>query len=256
MKITGAARVYCLLGDPLHKARTPEHFNGFFAARAMDALMVPLEVPDGQLRAVFDALKRIKNLDGVIVTMPHKAGMAALVDRLAPNGRNVGAINAARRGADGRWIGDMFDGQGYTGALRGRGVDPSGKRVHLVGAGAVARAIGFALLEQGVAAITLTDLDRARADALAAALKASTSAQTPADADIVINCTPLGMQEGDPLPFDPAQLKPGTVVSDVTTKPEITPLLAAAQARGLAISTGRDMFEAQADALARFFGWP
>ncbi len=255
MKITGATRVYCLLGDPLHKARTPEYFNGLFAARDIDALMVPLEVPDGHLAATFDCLKRIKNLDGLILTMPHKMAMAALVDELLANGRNVGAINAARRGAGGRWTGDMFDGQGYCGALERRGIQAEGKRVHMVGAGGVARAIGFALREKGVAAITLTDLDAAKADSLAGALQGKARRDIPADADIVINCTPLGMKDGDALPFDPAKLKPGTLVSDVTTKPEITPLLAAAQARGLPITTGKDMFEAQTEAIAGFFGW-
>jgi shikimate dehydrogenase len=255
MTISGKTRVYALLGDPLHKARTPEHFNGLYAARGIDALMVPLELPDGHLPPFFELLKKIRNLDGLIITMPHKVGMAALVDELMPNGRNVGAINAARRGTDGRWTGEMFDGHGYSGALARRGVDARGKRVHMIGSGGVARAIGFALLEKGVASITLTDLDAARASALAAALGGRVSRAIPADADIVINCTPLGMKEGDPLPADPAAIKPGTLVSDVTTKPEITPFLAAAQARGLAVTTGADMFNAQTDALAAFFGW-
>jgi len=77
----------------------------------------------------------------------------------------------------------------------------------------------------------------------------------PQSADILVNCTPLGMREGDPLPCDVSALKKGAVVSDVTTKPEITPFLAAARSRGHRVTTGRDMFEAQGEALARFFGW-
>lgn len=255
MNISGKTRVYALLGDPLNKARTPEHFNGLFQSRGIDALMVPLEVPDGSLPETFQVLDRVKNLDGLIITMPHKSGMCALVDELLPNGRNVGAINTARRRQDGTWVGEMFDGLGYTGALARKGVDPGGKRVHMIGSGGVARAIGFALLEKGVGSITLTDLDGSRAAALAGAFKGKVSAQVPADADIVINCTPLGMKEGDPLPCDPAKLKPGTLVSDVTTKPEITPWLEAARGRGFAFTTGKDMFDAQTEAIARFFGW-
>lgn len=255
MTITGAARVYCLLGDPLSKARTPEHFNGLFAARGLDAVMVPLEVPEGKLASVFSSLKTVKNLHGLILTMPHKVGMARLVDELLPAGRQVGAINAARRGSDGRWTGDMFDGRGYTGALQEKGIDPRGKRVHLIGAGGVARAIGCALADTGVRDFTVTDLDAERASALASVLKGKVQAQ-PRDADIVINCTPLGMKEGDPLPCAVESLGNEVVVSDVTTKPEITPFLAAARARGLTITTGRDMFEAQVDQIARFFGWP
>jgi len=254
MKITGATRVYCLLGDPLHKARTPEYFNGLFAERGIDALMVPLELPDGCLPLFFDSFKKTKNLDGLILTMPHKVGMAKLVDELLPNGRNVGAINTARRKPDGTWVGEMFDGLGYTGALARKGIDPAGKRVHMIGAGGVARAIGFALLEKGVGGLTLTDLDKAKAESLAEALKGKVQAQ-PRDADIVINCTPLGMRDGDPLPCDVSKIRSGALASDVTTKPEITPFLAAAQARGHSVTTGRDMFEAQTHAIAVFFGW-
>jgi shikimate dehydrogenase len=254
MTITGAARVYCLLGDPLAKARTPEHFNGLFAARGLDAVMVPLEVPEGKLASVFSSLNAVKNLHGLILTMPHKVGMARLVDELLPAGRQVGAINAARRGSDGRWTGDMFDGRGYTGALQKKGIEPRGKRVHLIGAGGVARAIGCALAETGVRDFSVTDLDAERAKALATLLRGNVQAQS-GDADIVVNCTPLGMREGDALPADPSKFRSGTLVSDVTTKPEITPFLAAAQARGLNVTTGRDMFEAQVDQIARFFGW-
>jgi shikimate dehydrogenase len=254
MTITGAARVYCLLGDPLAKARTPEHFNSLFAARGLDAVMVPLEVPEGKLASIFSSLNEVKNLHGLILTMPHKVGMVRLVDELLPAGRQVGAINAARRGKDGRWTGDMFDGRGYTGALEKKGIEPRGKHVHLIGAGGVARAIGCALMDKGVSQFTVTDLDGGRAEALAALLKGKVQSQ-PGDADIVINCTPLGMKEGDALPCEVSSLGKAIVVSDVTTKPEITPFLAAARARGLAVTTGRDMFEAQVDAVARFFGW-
>jgi shikimate dehydrogenase len=80
-------------------------------------------------------------------------------------------------------------------------------------------------------------------------------AADPAQFDLAINATPLGMKPGDPLPFDVAGLAPATAVADVTTKPEITPLLAAARERGCPIATGRDMFEAQTLLAERLFGW-
>jgi shikimate dehydrogenase len=260
MTITGKTRVYALLGDPLAKARTPEYFNGLFAARGIDAMMVPLEVPAAALQPVFDGLRTARNLDGLIVTMPHKVGICALVDELLPNGRNVGAINAARRTPDGRWLGDMFDGRGYTGALEKRGIDPKGKRVHMIGAGGVARAMAFALVDRGIAGLSVTDVNKAQAETFLKDLQKragfkSEITDDAADADIVINATPLGMKEGDPHPYDVAKVKKGALVSDVTTKPEITPFLAAAQARGHAVTTGKDMFDAQVELLARFFGW-
>jgi shikimate dehydrogenase len=130
----------------------------------------------------------------------------------------------------------------------------------MIGAGGVARAMAFALAEEGVGAISLFDIDSARASALAQDLKKDAGVETstggdPAKADIVVNATPLGMKENDPLPCDVARLALGTVVSDVTTKPEITPFLAAARARGLAVTSGRDMFEAQVRLIGAFLGF-
>jgi shikimate dehydrogenase len=163
----------------------------------------------------------------------------------------------------GRWIGDMFDGRGYVGALRAHGIELEGKRVHLIGAGGVARAMAFALAQAGVAAISMRDRERGRAVDLARALSAAfPRVRTEAldadryDCDVIANATPLGMRDEDPLPCDPERIARSTVVTDVIPKPEITPLLAAARARGCAISTGRDMVEAQAGLVAAFLGLP
>jgi shikimate dehydrogenase len=163
--------------------------------------------------------------------------------------------------ADGRWIGDMFDGRGYVGALQRHGIELTGKRVHLIGAGAVARAMAFALAQAGIAAITVRDVDGRRAEDLARALRAAfTSMQVDPvdsdqyDCDLLANATPLGLREEDALPCDPERIVPGTVVTDVIPKPEITPLLAAAQARGCSFSTGHDMVEAQIGLIAEFLG--
>src|SRR5262249_24305282 len=144
------------------------------------------------------------------------------------NGKLVGAINAARRLPDGRWIGDMFDGRGYVGALRAHGVSLEGKRVHMIGAGGVARAMAFSLAQAGAARIrardpdvpSVRDLDRRRAIDLAGALRA---AFPPIEAealdvdryacDILANATPLGMRDDDPLPCDPERFAPGTMSS-------------------------------------------
>ena len=261
MTITGITRLYAILGDPLHKARTPERFNALFAERGIDAVMVPAEVDAAGFDAAVAGFKRLRNCDGLIITMPHKHAMCRHVDELRENGKLVGAINAARRMPDGRWVGDMFDGRGYVGALRAHGIELEGKRVHMIGAGGVARAMAFALAQAGVAAISVRDLHRSRAvdltHALTAAFPRVQGEALDADryaCDILANATPLGMRDGDPLPCDPERIAPATVVTDVIPKPEITPFLAAAKARGCVISTGRDMVEAQAELVAAFLG--
>jgi shikimate dehydrogenase len=250
--ITGTTRLYAILGDPLSKARTPEGMNALFAEHGIDAVMVPAEVDAAGFADAVAGFKRLHNCDGLVLTMPHKQAMCAHVDELRENGGRVGAINAARRMPDGRWVGDMFDGLGYVGALRRHGVDPAGKRVHMIGAGGVARAMAMALAQAGIAALTLRDLAADRAADLARAVSTAfpkvEAKAVQGDAqrcDILLNATPLGMREGDPLPCDPAAVPSADIVSDVITKPEITPFLAAAQARGCKITSGKDMFEAQ-----------
>ena len=263
MTITGITRLYAILGDPLAKARTPERFNAMFAERNIDAVMVPAEVGVEGFAAVVAGFKRLHNCDGLILTMPHKQAMCACVDELLDNGRLVGAINAARRLRDGRWEGDMFDGRGYVAALRNRGIGPKGKRVHLIGAGGVARAMAMALAQGGIASLTLRDIDAGRAKNLAAAVgaafpnvRAEVVTADQYDCDILANATPLGMREGDPLPCDPSQIAAATIVTDVIPKPDITPLLATVQARGCTVVTGREMVEGQVELIAEFFGFP
>lgn len=262
LNISGATRLYVLLGDPLDKARSPEYYNALFAARGIDAVLVPIEVAAGGFDALVRALKAARNLDGLIITMPHKQAVLAHLDRLGEAAQRVGAANVARREADGRWFGDMYDGPGFVGGLRARGIAPEGRRAYMLGCGGVARAMALALAEAGVARLQLHDLDTRRAAALVETLHAqyprldcAAGAADPAQFDLVINATPLGMQPGDALPFDVGRFAPSTAVADVTTKPEITPLLAAARARGCPIATGRDMFEAQTLLAERLFGW-
>jgi len=260
--ISGTTRLYALLGDPLDKARSPEYYNAVFVARGIDAVLVPMEVAPEGFNALIRALKTVRNLDGLIVTMPHKQAVLGHLDRLGDAARQVGAANVARREADGLWFGDMYDGPGFVDGLRARGIEPAGRRAYMVGCGGVARAIALALAQAGVARMQLHDIDTQRSAALVETLRAQyprlaceSGSADPAKFDLVINATPLGMRPGDALPFDVARLTPSTAVADVTTKPEITPLLAAARERGCPIATGRDMFEAQTALAEQLFGW-
>ena len=256
MTITGATRVYVLLGDPLHKARSPEHFNAVIARAGADAVLVPLETQ--RFDDLVPALKATRNFDGFILTMPYKQAMLKYLDELGPSARKVGVVNVARRGADGRWSGEIFDGMGYADALRAKGVVIEGSSACMLGGGAVARAMAVALADAGLSRLRVKDVEPAQEAAFVALLgkhfpklACDGGAFDPKDFDIAINATPLGMAEGDPLPFEPL----AKVVSDVTTKPEITPLLANARDRGCTITTGADMFNAQAARIAGFFGW-
>ncbi len=260
--ISGATRLYAILGDPIAKVRSPEAFNRAFERHGIDAVMVPVECAPADLAATVAGLKCARNLDGLIFTMPHKAAGLALVDEASETARRVGAINAARRVAGGRWQGDMFDGQGFVRGLGRKGQDARGRRAALLGAGGAGRAIAFGLAGAGVAALSVHDLEPAKAVALAAdlarahsELAARAGPPRPGEFDLLVNATPTGMKPDDPLPWPVDGLAAGAIVGDVTTKPEITPFLAVARERGCAVVSGRDMVEGQLGLLFRFFGF-
>jgi len=257
--VTGRSRLYAIIGDPIEQVKSPEILNPIMAAAGGAGILVPVRLAPERLAEGVRGLQAIGNLDGIIVTVPHKMRMLDLVDEVLVTGRRVGAINAARRDPDGRWVGDNFDGKGFVAGLRRHGHDPEGKRTLLVGAGGAGSAVGFGLAEAGAAPLTVYDVDRAKAERLArgiaAAFPRAGATVGPADAAgcaLVVNATPLGMAPDDPLPIDPAGFAPGMVVADVVILAHDTKLLAAARGRGCAVVGGRAMTEGQAQELARF----
>ena len=125
LPIDGAARVFAILGDPIRQVQSPTEFNRLLRRLGFAGVLVPLHVSPEDLAAAVEGIRRMANFDGFIITVPHKIAMLDLVDEVLANGARVGAINAARRGPDGRWQGDNFDGAGCVRALAEREVaDP------------------------------------------------------------------------------------------------------------------------------------
>ena len=265
--ITGGTRLYAILGDPIHQVGSPRVFNPIMARNKVDAVLVPMRVAPADLGLAVAGLKAIGNLDGLIVTIPHKMAMMALVDEVSPTGRLVGAINAARREKDGRWVADMFDGRGCVRALKDQGGEIAGRSALLVGAGGGGSAVACALAEAGVRRLTVCDIDLAKAERLARVVADAfpdvTAAvgppagrgENPKGYDLLVNCTPMGMKPADPPPIDLDALAPSMTVVDIVLGPDPTPLLAAATTRGCQTVSGRRMLEGQAMEVARFFGF-
>ncbi len=257
--ITGRTAVLGIIGDPVIQARSPQLMNALLAARGIDAVLVPLHVAPAGLAAVLAGLRAIQSLKGVVVTMPHKQTIIPLLDKVEPEAAQVGACNIVRRDPDGRLIGSMFDGEGFVAGLKQAGHDPRGRRVFMAGAGGAASGIAFALGKHGAAALTLHNRGIARAEDLAARVRAAwpgmAAATGPADPsghDIVINATSLGMQPGDALPLDMAGLKPGMVAAEIIMQPETTAFLAAAAQRGCTLHRGQARLAAQLDLMREF----
>ncbi|MDD2366700.1 MAG: shikimate dehydrogenase [Desulfuromonadaceae bacterium] len=259
--INGKTKLYAIIADPISHVRTPEVFNELFSLNCCDAVLVPIQVAPEGLKAVLAAFRAMKNLGGFVTTVPHKTAVAALCDELGDAGRAIGAVNAVRRETDGRLIGNMFDGAGFVAGLRSQGYDPVGRRALLVGAGGAAAAIAFALVEAGVASLTVANRTRSKAEEIAVRIAKYfpdrpivAGNADPAGHDLVINATSLGLKADDPLPIDTTRLTPAMTVAEIIMKPETTQLLAAAKARGCTIHYGRHMLDEQVRLIADFIG--
>lgn len=260
--ISGRTQLCCLLADPVEHVRTPQMFNAHLEARAVDVVVVPLHVARDDLVRVVGALRGIANLRAIIVTVPHKIPIVELCDTLHESAQRVGAVNIIRRERDGRLIGANFDGFGFVAALQASVGRLAGRSVFMAGAGGVARAIAFELARAGAVRLMLHNRSLAKGAALlrdvARAFPATSTAivtATPPDCDIAINATSLGLHAGDPLPFSLEPLHGGAAVAEVVMQPLITPLLRAAQARGLRIVTGDGMLTAQLPCWMHFLGF-
>ncbi|WP_419898697.1 shikimate dehydrogenase family protein [Roseomonas sp. USHLN139] len=261
MSITGTTRLFAIIGDPVAPLRSPALFNAAFARLGRDAAFLPMQIPAGRLEEAWPGLTAMENLDGLVVTMPHKEAVVPLLQALGPTARLTGTVNTVRRRAEGGFEGEMFDGEGFRDGLERAGHAPQGKRILQIGCGAAGRAIAFALARAGTAQLSLQDAAPGRAEALAAqlrqhfpALSCSHAGAAIAGQDIIVNATPMGLREGDPMSLDPALLSPDQVVADVIPNPEVTPLIAAARARGCPTVTGRAMHEGQARLAAAWLG--
>jgi shikimate dehydrogenase len=263
LNITGATRLLVLIGDPISSVRSPQLFNRLFSEQRHDAVCAPLHVAAQELNVVFAGLKAIRNLDGVLVTMPHKQAVLSLLDDVDDTARQVGSVSIVRREPDGRWTGAIFDGWGCVLGMRWEGIEPAGRRVLLMGAGGAGSAIAFAVAQAGARMLTISDVAAPKARQLADSVrKAAGGCETrvgppdPRGYDIVINATPAGMHPGDPMPINPEQLDEGAAVVDIIIKPDPTQLCAAARERGCRVQSGAAMHEGQAVYATRFLGWP
>jgi shikimate dehydrogenase len=260
--ISGKTLVIAHLGYPTEAFKAPMIYNPWFEKSGTDAVVVPMGVQAPDYPGVLAALSRLTNLRGALVTMPHKVTTLSLVAEATPAAQIAGACNALLRRADGSWLGDQFDGAGFVRGVAHKGRTIRGIRAIVSGAGGVGSAIAASLAAAGAAELMLYDRDAAAAEALRGRLLAhypalviATGSNDPAGFDLVVNATPLGMRDGDPLPFDVDRIDRNAFVGEVVMKSEVTPLLRAAQERGCATQPGTDMLFEMIPAYLEFFGF-
>ena len=261
--ITGHTRLFAIVGDPVAQVQTPQAINRLMTERGVDGVMVPMQVARGDFAAFAASLRHLKNFGGMVVTVPHKTAMAALCDHLSPAAAAVGAVNVVRREPDGRLVGDILDGQGFVAGLRQHDIAVQGRSAFLAGAGGAANAIAFALADAGLARLTIYNRSLAKVAVMiqrlgrhCPALIVQAGTANPVGHALVINATSLGMQPSDALPFSTDTLTVDQTVAEIIMQPAVTPLLAAAQAKGCRIHDGAPMLACQIALMADFIGIP
>ena len=251
-----------IIGDPVRHSISPAIHNAAYTALGIDWVYVAFEVPAGRGPAAVDGARAL-GLAGLSVTMPHKAAVVERLDSLTPTAERLGVANTITRrpAADGGSLleGDSTDGGGFLDALLGDdGFDPAGRRCLLLGAGGAARSVALALGEAGASNVAVIGRRPEAVKACAALAGPAGEAVSGSemepfedavrDADLIVNASPVGMRQGDRLPFDldPSWLSPRHAVVDLIYLPAVTPLLAAARGRGAFTANGLGMLINQA----------
>ena len=260
--IDGTTKLIAHIGYPTASFKSPMIYNPYFEKHAINAVVVPMGCKAEDYAAFLKLAFRLSNLHGALITMPHKVATLGLVDEASVSARIAGACNAVRIDQRGRLIGDMFDGEGFVRGLLKKGRKLAGARALVCGCGGVGSAIAASLAQVGVAGLGLFDAYPRSMSELSDRLQAHypdldvrPDSADPAGYDFVVNATPLGMKQGDPLPMDVARIAPSTFVGEVVMKEEITPFLAAVRARGCDYQIGTDMLFEQIPAYLEFFGF-
>jgi shikimate dehydrogenase len=256
---TGATRLVFIVGDPISQVKSPQWVTPRLRELGADMIVVPVQVKPAYLIDFMLTSERMTNVEGMIVTVPHKFSALQQCREISPRARDIGAVNLMKRSPGGGWYGDMQDGVGHVLALRRRGFEPLNKRVLVVGAGGAGSAIALALSVAGASTIAVHDLDPDRRNELLQKLMNQRAASpeigsaNPEGFDLVVNATTMGMNPEDPLPIDIQQLSVSTFVSDVVTVPASPPLIEAARRRGCPTLTGCEMFETMRDLIVDFY---
>jgi shikimate dehydrogenase len=251
-------KLYGILGWPVWHSRSPAMHTAAFEASGVDAAYVPFGVPPSRLPEAVAGLAAL-GVGGVNVTLPHKAAILPLLDRVEPGARAIGAVNVVVR--EGRKLtGTNTDAPGLVRALGDAGFEPKGADVTVIGAGGAARAAVVGLGRAGAAHIGVAARRPEAAERLVAELAGAVGAAglTAAALDskdcrslfrraaLLVQATTATMDDGPDasrfaasLPLD--LLPEGAVVTDVVYVPRETAVLRAANRRGLTIVDGSGM---------------
>ena len=258
-QLSGETALYPIIGDPIIFVKSPQRMTAQFEARGHNGICIPMQVLDGDLEGVVRGLQLVPNVQGLLVTMPHKNTMFSYCSTSSETSKLLGVVSVVRRNADGSWHGDMLDGLAFVAAQKKQGAKLEGARVLQIGAGGAGSAIAIALLNAGIRELVLHDTEPSRLDKLVQLLAGLgrghvvAGPSDPTGFDIVINATPMGMSPEDPTPVPVTLLTASMFLGDVVAGHGDTPFLQAGQAAGCKTASGLQMNEAEMELMPDFF---
>jgi shikimate dehydrogenase len=253
--------VFVLIGSPVARSLSPQMQTAAFRAAGLDAVYVACEVPPARVTEAVTTMRlraAAGQVGGANVTVPLKQTVIAALDAVHPQAQLAGAVNTVvveREPAtqSARLVGHNTDVPGLVAALAEHGVELRGASLFVTGTGGMARAAVTAALQAGARAVRVCGREEQRAWDMLEAITAAWDGPLPrveagtltgasaglAGIDVVVQATSLGMHPGDPLVLEFDTAPPGLFVLDAVYDDDLTPLLRAAQARGLRTCDGR-----------------
>lgn len=246
--INASTRLAGIIGWPVEHSLSPAMHNAAFEALGLNWRYAAFPVPPELLGDAVRGLRAL-GIAGANVTIPHKEAVIPFLDVLSPAAKAIGAVNTICM--DGKYLlGDNTDVHGFLAALDQAEVPLHGRRALVLGAGGSARAVVYGLLLRGTQ-VFIQARTPARARRLADDMRAIVEGsqveaveQAPAEVDLVVNCTPVGMwphHDGEnPLPAE-VRLHSGMAVMDLVYRPLETALLWQARLAGARAVSGLEM---------------
>ncbi len=252
MKISGHTKAYAVLGHPVAHTLSPAMHNAAFEALGMDAVYLAFDVAPERLAEALGAMRDM-GFGGANLTVPLKEIALPHLARLDESAQLLGAVNTVRFDPDGT-TGFNTDGEGFLQAFEEAfDTTVAGKSVFVMGAGGAGRAVALACAGAGVTAITLCDLDEARAGKLATELETKYFIEDVhvavrgeviarlRKADVIVHATPLGMNRENLSPVAPSGFSKGQLAFDLVYVSPETRFVRDARAAGLKAVNGLGM---------------
>jgi shikimate dehydrogenase len=252
--ITAKTKITGIMGNPVDHSTTPVVYNATYQYSGVDFVHVAYQVDNDQVQEAVKSIRAL-NLKGMVVTMPHKRAVIPFVDEIDPMAKNIGAVQSIIN-ENGKLVGYNFDAPGFMLPLKESGLQMDKKNIVLLGAGGAARAVSFALADQGANIVILN-----RKEELSWAIELSENIsslygrEVPAlelnddnlgkyleQADSLVNATSVGFgPDSQDTPVPAKLLKKDLLVYDIVFSPLKTRLLVEAEEKGCKIIPGMYM---------------